>query len=380
MQMTSFYLAQRQQQLQQQLASLTASAQGMNINTNVGRAQYGQGQMTPQTPQNMYAQQQMQNVMEVPGQPGVYMVYNAQLGGYTYMMDPQVQQQSMSPAQHQGYASPPALDPPTPSVSVSPPADGPGRRSFTPPKKTATPPSALDNVQPLPPPSANAFRRGHSHKKTASLSINPFNNMAEGPKTASAATFGSQRNPVPAGPMTGTFGPGAARSGDHPIRQPRGPPAIEELTAAPTSKHEGSKNFASRQRRRALDSLVRAGSTRRGASSSRSPAPGASPVSEGEYSFPDDASVGSNGSVASRKMSPIGSEMQQKRNSQGSSDGYFGLSSASSSEGEDGAWKQPPTPATPVSSGLGGNGERKKMVLGVLNAANAAEKRRSFVL
>jgi hypothetical protein len=72
-------------------------------------------------------------------------------------------------------------------------------------------------------------------------------------------------------------------------------------------------------------------------------------------------------------MSPIGSEMKEKRSSQGSSDGYFGLSSASSSEGEDIAFKQPPTPATP--NGGMPAADRKRM-LGVLSAA---EKRRSFV-
>jgi hypothetical protein len=173
--------------------------------------------------------------------------------------------------------------------------------------------------------------------------------------------------------MTGTFGPGAARAGEHPIRQPRGPPPLEELVAMPTAKHDGSKNFASRQRRRALDSLVRAGTSRRGVS--RSSGGSGSPVSEREDHFSiseegeDDFSVASTGS---RKMSPIGSEMKEKRGSQGSDGGYFGLSSASSSEGEDvGLFKLPPTPATPVGAV---SGERKKMMLGVLNAA---EKRRS---
>ncbi|KAK3096390.1 hypothetical protein LTR53_019277, partial [Teratosphaeriaceae sp. CCFEE 6253] len=146
------------------------------------------------------------------------------------------------------------------------------------------------------------------------------------------------------------------------MRQPRGPPALEELTAAPTSKHDGSKNFATRQRRRALDSLMKAGLGRRGASRSS----GGSPVSEADFNFSiseeveDAASVGSAGS---RKMSPIGSEMKEKRGSRGSNDGYFGLSSASSSEGEEGsAFKQPPTPATPVTATGLGEG-RKKMML-----------------
>lgn len=379
MQMTSLYLAQRQQQLQQQLASLTASAQGLSLNTNMGRNPYQQSPMTPQTPQNMYGQ--MQSPIEVPGQPGVYLVFNPATQGYSYAFDQSVQQQtSFSPAhqqqQYSGFTSPQAFQPPTPSVSVSPP--GAERqtptnvRPFSPPKKAPSPPSELEHVEPLPPPSSTAFRRGHSHKKTTSLSINPVtDNMSNGPKTSSTATFGTQRSVFPQPPMSGTFGPGAARAGEHPLRQPRGPPPVEELTALPTSNHEGSKNFATRQRRRALDSLMRAGTSRRGVSRSSA----GSPVSDGEFS----SSMSEEGdddraSVGSRKMSPIGSEMKEKRDSQGSSDGYFGLSSASSSEGEDvGVFKLPPTPATPVSGG----GDRKKMMLGVLNAA---EKRKSVLL
>ncbi|KAK4546896.1 hypothetical protein LTR36_001628 [Oleoguttula mirabilis] len=379
MQMTQLYLAQRQQQLQQQLATLTMAG-GMNTNTNMQRNTFQQSPMTPQTPQNYYGQQQMQSPIEVPGQPGVYLVYNPAIQGYSYAYDQSMQQQtqtSMSSNQHaQASAfSPAQYEPPTPSFQVSPPATERSTptngRSFTPPKKAPSPPATMEHVEPLPPPSATAFRRGH--KKASSLAINPFAKSEAGPQTASAATFGSQRAVFPATPMTGTFGPGAARAGEHPMRQPRGPPPLEELTVAPTSNHEGSKNFATRQRRRALDSLMKAGVGRRGVSRSS----GGSPVSEGEYNFSiieeveDAASVGSTGS---RKMSPIGSEMKEKRNSQGS-DGYFGLSSASSSEGEDAsAFKQPPTPATPVSAGLGG--DRKKMMLGVLSAA---EKRKSFV-
>ncbi|KAK5124652.1 hypothetical protein LTR85_001365 [Meristemomyces frigidus] len=379
MQMTQLYLAQRQQQLQQQLATLTMAG-GMNINTNMQRNAFQQSPMTPQTPQNYYSQQQMQSPIEVPGQPGVYLVYNPAIQGYSYAYDQSMQQQAhttMSPVQQaQASAfSPAPYEPPTPSFQVSPPATErstpTNARSFTPPKKAPSPPSTMEHVEPLPPPSATAFRRGH--KKSSSLAINPFAKSDAGPQTASAATFGSQRSAFPPTPMTGTFGPGAARAGEHPMRQPRGPPPLEELTVAPTSKHEGSKNFATRQRRRALDSLMKAGIGRRGVSRSS----GGSPVSEGEYNFSiseeveDAASVGS---ASSRKMSPIGSEMKEKRSSQGS-DGYFGLSSASSSEGEDmSAFKQPPTPATPVSAAVGG--DRKKMMLGVLSAA---EKRKSFV-
>lgn len=385
MQMHSLYLAQRQQQLQQQLASITAATQGMNLS---GRGSFHQAQMTPQHQQQAYyaqqqqqqqqlqQQQQMQSPIEVPGQPGVYLVYNPAIQGYSYAYDQSVQQQAQQQSQQaQQLVSPvqqlqnsqfsqPRYESPVQGFNATPPAterSSPANgRSFTPPKKAPSPPSTLDHVEPLPPPSATAFRRGH--KKASSLAISAFGNVADGPKTASAATFGSQRSAFPPTPMTGTFGPGAARAGEHPIRQPRGPPAIEELSAAPTSKHEGSKNFATRQRRRALDSLMKAGNERRAVSRSS----GGSPVSESDFNFDqaDDVTRGS------RKMSPIGSEMQQKRGSGHSSDGYFGLSSASSSEGEDfGAFKQPPTPATPVD---GGN--RKSLMFGVLNAA---EKRKS---
>jgi hypothetical protein len=377
MQMHSLYLAQRQQQLQQQLASLTASTQGLNLNTSFARNPYQQAPMTPQTPQSIYGAQQIQSPIEV--QPGVYLVYNPAIQGYSYAIDPSIQQQTLtSPVQQPSYGmsfnSPQHNQPPTPRVSVTPPAnDTPNpmsARSFSPPKNTPSPPASLDHVEPLPPPSNNAFRRGHSHKKTASLSINALaEGVGNGPKTSSIATFGSQRAVIPPGPMTGTFGPGAARAGEHPTRQPRGPPPLEELTALPTSRYEGSKNFATRQRRRALDSLVKAGSSRRGLSRSS----GGSPVSERDLNFSedgeDDTSIASTGS---RKMSPIGSEMKEKRGSQGSDSGYFGLSSASSSEGED-VYKQPSTPATPAAVG---GGDRKKMMLGVLNAA---EKRRSFI-
>lgn len=376
MQMTSLYLAQRKEALQQQLASLTAAIPALNLNTNMQHAGF-YTPMTPQTPQNYYGQQQIMSPVEV--QPGVYLMFNPATQNYNYVLDPAVQQQyqnAISPAQanQQSAFALPRQEPPTPTVQISPPpterSTPTNARSFTPPKKGPSPPSTLEHVEPLPPPSVNAFRRGH--KKASSLAINPLLSGAECPKTASAATFGAQRAAFPPTPATGTFGPGAARAGEHPLRQPRGPPPLEELIAAPTSKHEGSKNFATRQRRRALDSLMKV-TNRRGVSLSNT----GSPASEGEFNFSvaseeDIVSVASSGS---RKMSPIGSEMKEKRSSQGSTDGYFGLSSASSSEGEDIAFKQPPTPAAPADGVIGG--ERKKMMLGVLNAA---EKRKSFVL
>ena len=95
----------------------------------------------------------------------------------------------------------------------------------------------------------------------------------------------------PQTPMTGTFGPGQGRAGEHPVRQPRGPPSLEELVSKPTSKFEGSKNFATRQRRRAVDNIVRARLTRgeRGASSRASGSVDSldsmTPASEKEITF-----------------------------------------------------------------------------------------------
>lgn len=117
-------------------------------------------------------------------------------------------------------------------------------------------------------------------------------------------------------PMTGTFGPGQARAGDHPVRQPRGPPSLEELVAKPTSNHEGSKNFVTRQRRRAVNNLVKAGLERRGAprgsDSIDSPGTG-TPSSECEIAF-SVSSDDDNNSVGSRSdPGAIGSERKHLR-------------------------------------------------------------------
>jgi hypothetical protein len=143
--------------------------------------------------------------------------------------------------------------------------------------------------------------------------------------------------------MTGTFGPGQARIGEHPSRQPRGPPPLDELKEKPTTKHEGSKNFATRQRRRAVHSLVRAGIERRGARSALS-----TPVSENEVSFAfsdnDSDSVGSGslsgkpsiGSLRAAANGAIGSEREKRKErslERRSVDSQFTATSVSSDEG-----------------------------------------------
>lgn len=300
---TELYLAQRQQQLQQQLLALTAQQfGGMNLNAGMGQQQHQQqyhqaAQYNPQM--NAYGQQfQNTPTIQETGQPGVYLVFNQMTGQYQYVVDPTYQQElagGLSGLSHSpppptpGYApSPPKVD--TPVLHVSPPNEvnpSPwGSRSTSPPKKSNTPPQ---DVVPLPPPSANAFRRGHK-KNVSSLAVD-----------AKAETAFARPVGFPATPMTGTFGPGQARAGEHPTRQPRNPPSIEELKERPTTKHEGSKNFATRQRRQAIGNLVRAGIGRR---ANRTGSDSASPDSENFPSSDNDSdSVRSGSSSLSGKRS-----------------------------------------------------------------------------
>ncbi|KAF2126930.1 hypothetical protein P153DRAFT_296544 [Dothidotthia symphoricarpi CBS 119687] len=301
---TELYLAQRQQQLQQQLLALTSQQfGGMNINGGMRQAQqFASNQYTPQV--NAYGQQ-LQNtpLIQETGQPGIYLVYNQMTGQSQYVVDPSFQQNDMHaqsnmsqspPPPTPGFApSPPKLD--TPVLHVSPPNEvnpSPwGSRSVSPPKKSGTPPQ---DVVPLPPPSANAFRRGHK-KGLSSLALDTTAQTSDGPRSALIRPVG-----FPATPMTGTFGPGQARAGEHPIRQPRGPPSIDELKASPTTKHEGSKNFATRQRRQAVSNLVRAGIGRRGhrdGSGSVSPVSETFPSSDNES---DSGRSGGSGSLSGR--------------------------------------------------------------------------------
>ena len=140
---------------------------------------------------------------------------------------------------------------------------------------------------------AAGFRRGH--RKASSLSTcTSVNNIeiVEAPRTSLP-----NLSQLPSTPMTATFAPGHA-SGTHPLRQPKGPPSFEELKAKPTSKHEGSKNFATRQRRRAISRLVSASTERRSARSASGTASAGgtmTPVSEHDgFAFEEETeSVGS---------------------------------------------------------------------------------------
>lgn len=307
---TELYLAQRQQQLQQQLLTLTAQQFG-NMNMNGGMRQgqqYGANQYNPHM--NAYGQQfQNTPAIQETGQPGLYIMFNQLTGQYQYVVDPSFQQDNSGELQNLSHSPPPPTpsftnSPPkvdTPVLHVSPPTEinpSPwGSRSASPPKKSNTPPQ---DVVPLPPPSANAFRRGHK-KNLSSLAVDAKAGTPEGPRSAFVRPVG-----FPATPMTGTFGPGQARAGEHPVRQPRGPPSIEDLREKPTTKHEGSKNFATRQRRQAVGNLVRAGLGRR--TTQRSGSGSASPDSEHFPSSDNDSdSVRSGGSGSLSGKPSIGS-------------------------------------------------------------------------
>jgi hypothetical protein len=391
---TELYLAQRQQLLQQQLLNLTAQQfGGMNLNSNGMR----QTQPFPSTPFgagiNNFNQQYQNTTPVETGQPGVYLAFNPSTGQYHYVMDPAYQQGQQQNANLQRMAaanlanSPP---PPTPSFTSSPPkvntptfqVSPPNEvnlspwssRSSSPPKKTSTPPQ---DVVPLPPPSANAFRRGHK-KTLSSLAMDrPTDAQMDGPKSAFVRPVG-----FPQTPATGTFAPGHSRAGVHPTRQPRGPPSLEELQARPTTKHEGSKNFATRQRRRAVHNLVRAGIERRGV---RAGSGGStSPVSETEMNFQlssdnDTDSVHSGGSGSLSGKPSIGSlraaangaigserkEMKERSRDRASLDGCLTASSVSSEEGYVGGGLVEIRAEEP---------ERRKMPMLVLTSA---EKRKS---
>ncbi|KAJ6157622.1 hypothetical protein N7470_005214 [Penicillium chermesinum] len=221
-------------------------------------------------------------------------------------------------------------------AEISPPADSaPLSMHF--PQRSVSPPSGT----PSPPAEATgAFRR--NHRKNGSF--NPT--LKTGIDTIKANVGAGPRSAVfPPTPATGTFGPGQARAGEHPARQPRNPPSLEDLLAKPTSKHEGSKNFATRQRRRAVHNLVRAGIERRADSRSNgynSSGGTNTPASEKEFTFSDgdDVTVRSGslsskpslGSLRAAASGAIGSERKEK-SSRRSPDSPYQSASPTSEDG-----------------------------------------------
>ncbi|EPS27096.1 hypothetical protein PDE_02037 [Penicillium oxalicum 114-2] len=339
---TNLFLAAQQQRLQQQLISVTAAAQqfqGLNLG-GMNRVQQQSVSGLPMGGGMGFYQQQLQQgvqpvVQPVPGQPGWFSVYNPLTGQQSYVMDNSFQEG------HQIYAEnySAAQQVPQFRAEISPPIEP----VMSPVQ--SLPPVSPPSGTPSPPNDPNAFRR--SNRKGAlfnsalksAIDTTKANSIGSGPRSAA----------LPPTPATGTFGPGQARAGEHPTRQPRGPPSLEELVAKPTSKHEGSKNFATRQRRRAVHSLVRAGIERRGDTRSFGYSSGGTntPASEKEFAFSDgdDATVRSGslsskpslGSLRAVANGAIGSERKEKNGRERKSpdspflsatptseDGYFG--------------------------------------------------------
>jgi hypothetical protein len=349
---TNLFLAAQQQRLQQQLLSVTAAAQqfqNLHLGQQYQQTQQQQTQLPSFVPGMSLYQQQLQQGMQpvvqpVPGQLGLYSVYNPMTGQQSFVFDNSSvtpQDEAPLPSYQESLQSSVGIPPPPFRAEVSPPPEfsqSPvyaSSRSVSPPKNSPSPPQ---DVTPLPPPSANAFRRGHKKSSSFAPTLKANTDVA---RTSGA---GPRSAGFPQTPLTGTFGPGQGRAGEHPIRQPRGPPALEELVAKPTSKHEGSKNFATRQRRRAVHNLVRAGIERRGESRSNHGSGGSNtPASETEFVFSvsdgDDSSRGSGslsskpslGSLRAFANGAIGSEMKEKDRSsreRGSLDGLYTLATA----------------------------------------------------
>ncbi len=367
---TNNYLAQQQRALQQQLLSINAAAQqfgSLNLNTMNGMQQF---QSPVDTSMSLYHHQSLSGmqpiVSPVSGSPGVFSVYNPMTGQSSYVVDNSTPEEEQ-PAQSNNYAtlSPPAVPKFQRQISDS---SNPRVRSTSPPKST---PSPQQEVEPLPPPSANAFRRGHrKNMSSANIKTNGEWTRGTGPRSAG----------FPQTPMTGTFAPGHGRAGEHPTRQPKNPPNLQDLEEKPTSKHEGSKNFATRQRRRAVHDLVRAGRERR--NDSRQPGSGAgTPGSENEFNFSvssdnDSVLAGSTsltskpslGSLRARANGAIGSERKEKSRERSSVDSIGALSAKSLSSDEGNAVGGPYVEV---------DSARRKTPLLVLSSA---EKRKSVAL
>jgi len=377
---TNTYLAQQQRALQQQLLNITAAAQQFTgLNLNGGMAATGQEFQSPISPTTGYYNQQFQQglqpvIQAVPNSPGVFAVYNPITGQSSFMVNNSFQHQDINTS----ILHADSLQAPLTQASIgnqtqfSSPLDAKvsgGPRTWPPPKSTPSPPQ---DVEPLPPPSANAFRR--SHKKSLS-----FNTGAKAGNEANKSAPTPRSAGYPQTPLTSTFGPGQARAGEHPIRQPRGPPLLQELEEKPTTRHEGSKNFAARQRRRAVHDLVRAGRERR--SEIRRPGSGSgTPSSDGECAFSvsdsDDAvlsksslsSKPSIGSLRAAANGAIGSERKEKSRERGSVDSTGACSTASLTSDE-GAAMDGKVPDI--------ESNRRKTPMFVLTSA---EKRKSLVI
>ncbi|KAG5931795.1 hypothetical protein E4U53_001599 [Claviceps sorghi] len=313
---TNMYLAQQQQRLQQQLRDVQEAAQQFQ-HLNLNNAQLSQQQMALYEQQQQLRNMQQQLGIQAAMTQGQQVYYSPVTGQYyvdtssanAAQANPShlsyAEQQPFSPALNNGYLQQQQQQPQqqpqqqqqhvqqlylaaqqgAPRVQVSPPPPESYRQSSCP---SPSPPKRHDSpseVTPLPPPSANAFRRGHKKLSSIAPSVNSTSSAAGVAAGDVPQSAGLKSASFPVTPLTGSYGPGQARAGEHPVRQPRGPPSLDELKSKPTAKHEGSKNFATRTRRSAVHNLVRAGLERRkGTSSSTGSMSPFSETAEGSYS------------------------------------------------------------------------------------------------
>ncbi|EFW99668.1 hypothetical protein CMQ_5479 [Grosmannia clavigera kw1407] len=339
---TNMYLAAQKQRLQQQLMSVQAAQQQFQ-NMSIGNTHQA---MQPSGYQHLLYQQQQQQQMlasglstvnnvyavvdPLTGQQTLYVgqgasqlnnhfvdQYNTNLQQLQQLQLIQQQLQQQQTTQHR-QASPAAA----PRVHVSPPPSETHNGNFrnqSPPRQHASTP---EQHAPLPPPSANAFRRGHKKavslvgSNLASINTGSVTLNHEAPKSA-----GPKSTSFPTSVQTGTYGPGQGRAGEHPIRQPRGPPNFDELARKPTAKDEGSKNFAARTRRSAVRNLMRAGITRRQVTVSGSSG-SISPISESAEELAivltDDESVSGRSGSGSLNGDDVECSLPSSRTSTGS--------------------------------------------------------------
>ncbi|OJJ36511.1 hypothetical protein ASPWEDRAFT_409946 [Aspergillus wentii DTO 134E9] len=399
---TNLFLAAQQQRLQQQLISVTAAAQqfqGLTLGMGMGQQQNMQNMQNMPSLSNLglgFYQQQLQQgvqpiVQPVPGQPGLFSVYNPLTGQHSFIYGDSPEQESVqTPYQEEDHA--PFSQVPIFRAEVSPPPESTQSpldlpTPVSPPKSSPSPPQ---DVTPLPPPSANAFRRGH--KKSSSINPVPKTQIDTAKANSSVINAAPKTSALAQTPATGTFGPGQNRAGEHPIRQPRGPPSLEELVAKPTSKYEGSKNFATRQRRRAVHNLVRAGIERRGETRSFGYSSGGTntPASEKEFTFSDgdDATVRSGslsskpslGSLRAVANGAIGSERKEKSSRERKSqDSPYNAATPTSEDGAFFATKFADIRAEQVSSPTG-SPSVAAVVAGQKTVAQGPERRKTPML
>jgi hypothetical protein len=296
------YYLQQQQILQQQLTAQKVQ----QLQQQLAQLQMQSGAGYSATPPMSPGMGGNQGAMGIYGN-GLYNMYNAyqqqQQQSYIQTQGLQTQYNQYSPQQQQ--VSPPIpsaveVSPPTPQ-DQAPPVNVLSMAANTRASNRSRSPPKLNLQQSNASTASSGFRRGH--RKASSLSTcTTLNNIdiAEAPKTAVPRSMLGG----PSTPMTATFGPGHA-SGTHPLRQPRGPPSIEELKEKPISTVEGSKNFATRQRRRAVSRLVTAGMERRSARSTSGSVGGTmTPVSENDgFNFDENESVSSSVSAVTGRQS-----------------------------------------------------------------------------